>query len=362
MFQLHQEREKGLLGSLVNLILSFFSLLYGAIGGARVFLYQYGFCKSKKLRAKVISVGNVTVGGTGKTPLSIYLAQKLKEGGGSVAILSRGYRRRKKQMVALTHKDWQRTNWEDVGDEPYLMSRRLSDVPVVVGKNKSASGEYAIKKFGTKILILDDGFQHLGLFRDLDIVVIDSTNPFGNKRLLPAGSLREPLNSLKRADMFVLTKTDQVPNINPLIQTLKGYNPRAPAVESIYQIHSIEKLLDGCPIDPKGLEGKKVFAFSGIGNPSSFEDSLKQLKIQLLSHRMFPDHFPYRKRDLLTLQKEAKGKGAHFIITTEKDSVRIPLINQQEIPLLVVKIDLKITRGEKILLSRIGREIDGDKN
>ena len=346
-------------------LLSPFAWLYRLICALRLFLYRYGVFKQKKLQAKVISVGNITLGGTGKTPLVIYLAEKLKEKNKKVAILSRGYKRKKKKMVELTQKTKRKINWEDVGDEPYLLARRLFDVPIMVSKHRNVSGDCAIQKYGIEFLILDDGFQHLKLFRNLDIVVIDSVNPFGNGRLLPAGTLREPLASLRRADVFVLTKTDQASNTDELVQILKRYNPKAPTVESIYQNRSIEKLFDGSSVTPKDVEDKKAFAFSGIGNPSSFENSLKQLKIQILKHQKFWDHFPYRKKDILALQEEAKSKGADFIITTEKDSVRIPLINESEtpsqagldIPFYVLKIDLEITRGEEILLSKIeGKE------
>jgi 3-deoxy-D-manno-octulosonic-acid transferase len=333
-------------------LLSPFAWLYRLICALRLFLYRYGVFKQKKLQAKVISVGNITLGGTGKTPLVIYLAEKLKEKNKKVAILSRGYKRKKKKMVELTQKTHKRINWEDVGDEPYLLAKRLSDVPIMVSKHRGISGHYATEKLGIEFLILDDGFQHLKLFRNLDIVVIDSINPFGNGRILPAGTLREPLTSLRRADVFVLTKTDQASNTDELVQILKRYNPKAPTVESIYQIRSIEKLFNGSSLNLKDVENKKALAFSGIGNPLSFENSLKQLKIQILKHQKFWDHFPYRKKDILALQEEAKSKGADFIITTEKDSVRIPLINQQDIPFYVLKIDLKIIRGEETLLNR----------
>jgi len=349
-------RRRSLHG-LTRWFFSFFSWLYGLACTARVFLYRHGMFKQKKLKAKVISVGNITLGGTGKTPLVIYLAERLKEKNKRVAILSRGYKRKKKEMVELTQKTKKKTNWEDVGDEPYLLSGRLSEVPIMVSKHKSTSGQYAVEKLGAEILIVDDGFQHLKLFRNSDIVVIDSVNPFGNGKLLPAGMLREPLASLRRADVFVLTKTDQASNTDELIEILKKCNPKAPIVESIYRIRSIEKLFDGSEVNLKDVEEKTALAFSGIGNPLSFENSLKQLKMQILKHRMFLDHFPYHRKDILSLEKEAKSIGADFVITTEKDSVRIPLVNQFEIPFYVLKIDLKITEGEEILLKKIeGKE------
>lgn len=352
-FQPGCKKKKGPLHALALVVLSFFSQLYRLGCSTRLFLYRHGLRGQTKLAARVISVGNITVGGTGKTPLVIYLVKKLRAQGKKVGILTRGYKRKKKQMVELTQATCHQVDWHDTGDEPYLLAQRLSDVPIIVTKNRCASGNYAIHKHGTQFLILDDGFQHLKLFRNLDIVVIDSVNPFGNGGLLPAGILREPLTSLKRADVFVLTKTDQVTNKDELIKILRRYNPEAPVVESVYQIRSIERLSDGSLVKANEVENKKALAFSGIGNPLSFENTLTQLRIRILRHRKFSDHFPYGKKDLLELSQEAESLGVDLIITTEKDSVRIPLINEPKIPVYVLKIDLKVTDGEEMLFRQV---------
>ncbi len=339
--------------TVIMLLLSFFSGWYGWAVFIRFSFYRLGIFKVKRLKAKVISVGNITAGGTGKTPLVIYLAEKLREENRKVAILSRGYKRENKEMVDLNQGAIAKASWEDAGDEPYMMSRRLIDIPIIINKHRSVSGPYAIEKYGAEILILDDGFQHLKIRRDLDIVVIDSTIPFGNGKLLPVGILREPLSSLKRADILVLTKTDQMSDNNKLKETLRKYNPQAPMVESVYRIHSVEKFPDNSAIELKELEDKKALAFSGIGNPASFENSLKQLKVNLAGHRIFPDHYSYRSKDISSLVGEAKNLGVDFIITTEKDSVRIPMVNMPEIPVYVLKIDLRVISGENILLNKI---------
>jgi tetraacyldisaccharide 4'-kinase len=353
LFQPGREKKKGPFRALALVILSFLSLLYRSGYRARLFLYRCGLRRQTKLEARVISVGNITVGGTGKTPLVIYLAEKLRAEGEKPAILTRGYKRRKKEMLDLTGITRHEVDWRDTGDEPYLLAHRLSDVPIMVAKNRCSSGKHAVEKHGARSLILDDGFQHPALFRDTDIVVIDSTNPFGNGKLLPAGPLREPLTSLKRADILVLTKTDQTANKEELIAILRRYNHKAPIVESVYQVRSIERLSDGSPIRAGEVEHKKALAFSGIGNPLSFENTLKQLGIQVLRHRKFSDHFAYRNRDILELGREAESLGADLIITTEKDSVRIPLINEFKIPIFVLKIDLKVTSGEETLSEKI---------
>ena len=355
--QLGRKRERGNPRGLILGLLLPLSLLYRAGVAARSFLYEIGLLKQRRLSAKVISVGNVTVGGTGKTPLVIYLAENLSRQNKKVAILTRGYKRKKKEMIELTQATRESVNWEEVGDEPYLMARRFSQVPILVTKNRVLSGGYASEKLGSNILILDDGFQHLKLHRDLDVVVIDSSNPFGNEKLLPAGILREPMNSLERADLFVLTKTDQTEDKDGLIEKLRTYNPKALVVESVYSVRSVEDACDRSSVNAEELTNRRALAFSGIGNPVSFTDTLEKLGIQVLGHRVFGDHYAYRKKDILDLAEEARDLGVDFIVTTEKDSVRIPLINRLEIPLYVLKIDLKIISGEDILINRVkGRE------
>lgn len=349
------QQEKRILSfySIIKLFLYISSIFYGLGYYSRLFLYRSGIFKPKKLKSKVISIGNITLGGTGKTPLVIYLSQKLKERKTKVAVLTRGYKRKKKELIELVEENKNRIPWAEVGDEPYLLASRLHDVPVMVSKDRRTSGVCAEKKYQAEVLILDDGFQHWRLFRDLDIVVIDSTNPFGNSRLFPAGILREPLSSLKRADILVLTKSDQISNKHELIRILRTYNQDAPIVERVYKINSIETWLDHSLVEEKSLQGKKGLAFSGIGNPVSFEKSLKLLKVEVLKHHQFPDHFFYQKRDILNLEKEAGKLGADFMITTEKDSVRIPIMSDLEIPIYVFKIDLEITEGEEAFWQRI---------
>ncbi len=329
------------------------SWLYGAVCKIRLLLYQRGWLKQERLSARVISVGNITVGGTGKTPLVIYLAQKLRERNHKVAILTRGYKRRSSGMVEITQETTERIAWEDVGDEPYLLSMRLSGVPIIVCKDRAASGRRAIRNYGSEILLLDDGFQHLKLKRDLDVVVIDSINPFGNRRLLPAGILREPLSSLKRADVLLITKADQTSGQDELIETLRAQKPDVPVVRSVYRVRGVEDLIDRSPVDLQDLKDKKALLLSGIGNPFSFEKTVEQLNVKILKHRIFPDHFAYRQKDVDDLVREAQDQGADFIITTEKDSVRIPLVKRPGISLYVLKIDLRIESDEELLLEKV---------
>ncbi len=361
LFEKAQKEKKALsFYSALQLLFHVFSALYWLGYQLKLVMYRSGMLEPKKLKTTVISVGNVTLGGTGKTPLVIYLVQKLRERKLKVAILSRGYKRRKKELTELVKPDENSIHWTESGDEPYLLASRLNHVPVMVSKDRRTSGVRAQSKYQTEVLVLDDGFQHRKLFRDLDIVVIDATNPFGNSRIFPAGRLREPLSSLGRADIIVLNRVDQIADRQNLIAELRRYNQDAPIIESVYRVNSVERLLDHSTAGRRSplrseekLQGKKALAFSGIGNPISFERSLKLLKVKVLKHHRFPDHFFYQKKDMLDLEKEAQELGADLMITTEKDSVRIPMINELEIPIWVFKIDLKITEGEQIFWNRI---------
>ncbi|KPL05331.1 MAG: hypothetical protein AMJ73_01350 [candidate division Zixibacteria bacterium SM1_73] len=355
----------------LKLFFYIFSVFYWLGYHLRFLLYRSGAVKPKKLKAKVISIGNITLGGTGKTPLVIYLAEKLKQKELKVSILTRGYKRRKKELTEVVREKRNRIHWTEVGDEPYLLASRLYNVPVMVSKYRGISGDEAEKKYQTQVLILDDGFQHWKLCRDLDIVVIDSMNPFGNLKLFPAGILREPLSSLKRADIFVLNKADQISDEQNVIRILRKYNQDAPIIQSVYKINSIERLLDRSSreknlpvqVEERHLEGRKALAFSGVGNPLSFEKSLDLLKVEVLNHRRFPDHFFYQKKDILNLEKEAQNLEADFMITTEKDSVRIPMMSQLKIPIYIFKIDMVITKGEETFWGKIeGLTNYGDKN
>ena len=373
LFERIQRKNKALsFYSIARLFFYVFSALYWLGYRLRVLVYQTGIVKPRILKAKVISVGNITLGGTGKTPLVLYLAQNFKKRGFKVAVLTRGYKRRKRGLTELIGKSKNRVHWTEVGDEPYLLASRLEDIPVVVSKDRGASGVRSEKKYQVEVLVLDDGFQHWRLARDLDIVVIDSTNPFGNLKLLPAGILREPLSSLKRADVFVLNRVDQVAKKQDIVSVLRSYNQEAPIIESRYKINSIERLFSlspggrgllSVPVEEKELKGKKVLAFSGIGNPVSFEKSLELLEVEVIKHHKFPDHFSYEKPDVRNLEKEAQKSGADFMITTEKDSVRIPMMDDLQIPIYVLKIDLVIIEGEELLWKEIEGLLNyGNKN
>jgi tetraacyldisaccharide 4'-kinase len=305
-----------------------------------------------KLEAKVISVGNLTVGGTGKTPAVERLTRVLQSRGRKVAILSRGYKSRpsgssKPQVRIVTDGRKIALSASEAGDEPYLLARNLSGVPVVIGKDRIAGGKYCLRNFASEVFFLDDGFQYRRLKRDLDIVLINSLNPFGNERLFPAGILREPLASLKRADLFILTRTDQVApeHLERVKERLKGIDASIPILDSIHLPLHFEDLKSKKKCELKFIENKKVLALSSIADPASFKKTLTGLGAIVVKELRYPDHYSYTKEDLKTITRDAKGS---YIVTTEKDRVRLePPLGDDTV--LVLKIELRITRGEEIL-------------
>jgi tetraacyldisaccharide 4'-kinase len=281
-------------------------------------------------------VGNITLGGTGKTTLVEYLAEKLSAAGHQVAIISRGYKRDARQPGA-----------QGLGDEPAMLAKKLPQVKVVVDKNRIKAGQMAIQDYASDTLILDDGLQQWKVFKDLEIVAIDSGNPFGNYRLLPAGFLREPLAALKRADIFVLTQVGLGQDVSSLIAELQRINSRALIVESMHKPAGFSRIDNPDEIlDPELWKGKPALIFSGIGNPEGFGNSVSGLGIKVIKSFKFPDHYDYTRADILRIVKEAKENNLEVIITTPKDAVKVRELVIQGIAILVLEIKLSITKNE----------------
>jgi tetraacyldisaccharide 4'-kinase len=300
----------------------------------------YDLKRQRRLPARVISIGNITSGGTGKTPAAIAIALEAKKRGLNPCVLTRGYRGRLKGPVRITPD----MKAEDAGDEPLLMSRKLGDIPVVKGANRYASGVYAMENLDPRpdTFILDDGFQHRKLFRDTDVLLINSRDPFDNGKLLPVGLLREPLTEMKRADVIVITKKSDE-NSRKLSETIRGFNDRAPVFGAGYGISSV---LDASgqmrPIE--WLKGRDVYAFCGIGEPGSFRDALVRAGARLRDFRSFGDHYRYSQGDIRKLANDAHQKGAPWIITTEKDIMRLGGIEAPE-NLLALAIEFAVEEG-----------------
>ena len=300
----------------LNTLLGLLSLPYRGAVALRNGLYDRGLFRQEKLPCPVISVGNLVVGGTGKTPMVILLAKLLRDKGHRPAVLSRGYGGRAKASVN-TVSDGNRIlmTWREAGDEPVLIARSLPGVPVLTGPRRRLTGRAAIGHLGADVLILDDAFQHRALHRDLDIVLIDAAHPVGNGRLLPEGPLREPVKVLRRAHILVRTgggrELEQPPPVFFETPSFRGF-------------HEPLGIVEGGRLTPTAsLKGQKVCAFAGIGRPEAFRRSLNELDSEIVSFRPFPDHHAYSRTDIDILRELAAETGAERIVTTEKDGVRL---------------------------------------
>lgn len=350
------DERRGLFASLLRPILLILSGIYYL--GLKIIqlLYKLRILRKARLKAKVISVGNLTVGGTGKTPAVERIAGLLQEKGRKTAILSRGYggkiqnskckiQNYGSRVAVVTDGKKILLSAKEAGDEPYLLAQNLSGVPIVIGKDRIKSGNYCLANFDTETFILDDGFQYQSLERDLDVLLIDSLNPFGNGHLLPRGILREPLESLKRADLFILTRTDQAGNLAGLKDRVRKINSFAPILESIHAPCYLEDLKSKRRLDLEFVENKEVLALSSIAHPESFEKTLKNLKAIIMKRLRYSDHYLYTKEDLEEITSKARGC---LIVTTQKDGVRLePLLENESV--LALRIKLKITKGQEIL-------------
>jgi len=327
----------------------------------RRWLYDVRILRDRTLGVQVIAIGNLTVGGTGKTPVVEKFARELRDAGRNVAILSRGYRSR---PVPLHQKFLNRLflrhdhtpprvvsdgkslllDSEHAGDEPYMLASNLKDVVVLVDKDRVKSGRYAIQKFGCDTLLLDDGFQYWDLQgRRHDVVLIDRQQPFGNEHLLPRGTLREPPSHLARARTIFITKSDG--NTAALRERIAQLNPDAPIIECVHHPLYFEDVFTG---ERKGLDflaGKKVASLSGIAQPESFEQSLVKLGGELVYSKRFADHHRFSQQEILNAINRSKKRQADIIVTTQKDAVRFPKIDRRDLPFYFMRVEIKIIAG-----------------
>ena len=324
--------DRLLLGFLIPL-----SLPYAMVQYLRSGLYRYGILKAKRLPRPVISVGNITVGGTGKTPFIAYIARMLLEQGVSVAVLSRGYGGTLEGTTAVVS-DGRKIflTAEECGDEPYLLAKSIPGLMIVIGVDRHAAGLLAMEQLSPDIFLLDDGFQHLRLHRDMNILLLDCTRPFGNGWTLPAGLLREPRWASLRADWIIHTRcTDFIMNI--------------PGLEQIPQMSSRHKLVDavtlcgGAQVKLATLKGLKIVAFAGIANPQSFFDELRLQGMKLVAAISFPDHVDYHDNRIAQIRDTFRQTGADWAITTEKDGVKLNRLSDELAKrTLLARLDLAI--------------------
>ncbi|MHB9097458.1 MAG: tetraacyldisaccharide 4'-kinase [Syntrophales bacterium] len=334
----------------IRACLRLLSLPYRNAVAARNRLYDRGLLRQEKLPCPVISVGNLTVGGTGKTPTVILLATMLREKGRRPAVLSRGYGGSTQARVN-TVSDGKRilTGWRQSGDEPVLIARAVPGVPVLTGPRRILTGRVAMERFGADVLILDDAFQHRALFRDLDIVMLDAARPFGNGSLLPRGPLREPQEALRRAHLLIWTGgTEREPSPQGI--------PPLPAFRGLHQPRELVEAATGRVLPLTELRGVKVCAFAGIGSPEAFRQSLTASGAQVVAFQAFPDHHPYISADLEALRSWAGKCGAERIVTTEKDGVRLVDFPAFLAEVSLLRIGMQITPTEpfaELIFSRV---------
>lgn len=330
------------------------SLVYGGAVRIRTHGFHKAILASRRLPCAVISIGNLTVGGTGKTPMTIHVAQRARDLGYKVVILSRGYGGSAgKAGGVVSDGRALRMTPETAGDEPFMMADRLRDIPVVVGRDRFSAGTEAVAKFKPAVLVLDDGFQHRSLMRDLDLVLLDHRHPLGNGHLLPRGPLREPLSALARGDAFILTRCDadddgQSAATLSLLQTGQTIGSDTPVFRS-FHIPRVLKIIrtgadpgDAAVSTEDGSEvaGRLVFAFSGIARNDDFRSTVEGLGCRLAGFKAFPDHYPYRHGDVDHLKRVSEASGAELILTTEKDAVRIPDGVSWPVDLVVIGLDI----------------------
>jgi tetraacyldisaccharide 4'-kinase len=301
------------------LLKTILSQIYFLVWSLWRFLYFCRLLPVKRVNAFVVSIGNLSVGGTGKTPFTIFLAQEYQKRGAQVGIVSRGYGGKYPEPVAVVSdgKTIFRSA-EAVGDEPYLMAKQLTGVPIIVSRDRFLGCQQLIEQFGVRTILLDDGFQHLRLHRDLNIMLIDTTKT--NSFLLPKGPMREPLTAIHRADLVILTRTETPSESSPLI-TESGF--AGPVLKIAFSPVELIQVENQTHRPLSALSGESILAFCGIGNPASFTNMLIRLGATLRETMLFRDHFQYTASDIQSITARAKALDITTIVTTEKDAVRL---------------------------------------
>ena len=364
-------RARGFRASLARIFLSALSVVFRVLVKLRLWLIQHGWRESTRLSTAVVSIGNLTMGGTGKTPVVELLARELGKRGRKIAILSRGY----KSQALPQAQHWQHPRNKSehrsppkivsdgqrllldvayAGDEPYMLAKNLPGVAVVVDRNRARGGRFAVGQLNCDTLLLDDGMQNFGLAHSLDIVLIDQGSPFGVAGMIPRGTLREPPSHIKRADYVFITKCDGSSNVD-LISRISRYNQRAQFVECTHGPKHLEGVFTGEIFPLKKLSGLYVAAISGIAIPESFDRLLNDLGAQVEFHTTFSDHHAFSQEDIDKFMSRCLRRGIEMIVTTEKDAVRFPPPSEPDIPIFFLRIEVEILEGQKVFQACLDR-------
>ena len=347
------------------------SRVFAVIVQVRLWLFDHGILRSHACGIQVISVGNLTVGGTGKTPVVEVFARSLQRSGRKVAVLSRGYKRVKPPATTrllrklslrtivdppLVVSDGKRLLLDSAtsGDEPYMLASNLPDVAVLVDKDRVKSSKYAIDKLDCDTLVLDDGYQYRALKHRLDIALVDSTNPFGNRHMLPRGILREPVRNIKRAGFIFITKSNGSGS-EELKRQLRELNPDAEISECRHCARHLQDVYTGERKPLAFLDGLKVGAVSAIAVPTGFEQELRRRGAELVYFKRYPDHHRYTQQEIIEVINGSLEAGADAVLTTEKDAVRFPLIERRDVPLYFLRVEIEMISGAEAFHEWISR-------
>lgn len=370
-------RRRGRGAKYYAFLLNLLSRVFSVVVQARHLLYKHRIFRNHHLGCLVVVVGNLTVGGTGKTPVVEKFARSLVERGRRVAILSRGYKSKTEPLLKrwwhfILHRkspppkvvsDGEQIflDSEWAGDEPYMLAKNLPGVLVIVDKNRIKAGLFAIKKFGVDTLILDDGFQYLALKEHLHLLLVDKTNPFGNKCLLPRGILREPIKHIRRASHIFLTKSNG--QADPELERLiRRYKPDAEIIECRHAPRYLQEVNGSRRLDLSILKQKRIGSFCGIAAPDSFEEFLRKLGAEIRYNRRFVDHHRYERSELEYISNLAEKRGLDMLVTTEKDAVRIPADFNSKISIYYLRVEIEILSGGEDFEDAVSRICFDKKN
>jgi tetraacyldisaccharide 4'-kinase len=356
------DRRHGRAAEVMATFLYGLSYLFSGIVQLRWYLYEHRILRNKPLGCLVVVVGNLTVGGTGKTPVVEKFARTLAERGRKVAILSRGYKSKKEPLPKklwrkLTHgqeappkivSDGKTVllDSEIAGDEPYMLAKNLPGVVVLCDKNRVKAGSFAIRRFGCDTLILDDGFQYLPLKGRLNLLLVDKTNPFGNQHLLPRGILREPIKHLSRASYIFLTKSDGNRD-DALLELIREHNSKAEIIECAHKPQYLQAVDSDERLPLEALQGAQIGAFSGIASPESFESMLRDFGAEIRYNQRFLDHHRFTRYEIERLYRKAGKSDLQMIVTTEKDAVRLFDDIKPPVPVYYLRLEIDILSGEE---------------